>query len=502
VNWLPVLPILLPLAAAAGCTLARRRPGLQRTISLTASFLHLVSAVALLAAVSRQRYLVVQLGGWQAPFGISLVADLLASLMLLIAALLGACVNAYAVGSLDRKVESGGFHTFYQVLLAGVSGAFLTGDIFNLYVLFEVLLISSFALMAVGGDGRQTAGAVKYVTVNLLASFLFLMAVGLLYRHAGTLNMAALARALPESDPQASLILAVLFLIAFGIKAAAFPLFFWLPDSYPYPPVAITAIFAALLTKVGVYALLRVFTLLFVQHPGFTQGIILASAGFTMLTGVLGAAYHKEIRSILSFHIISQIGYMLMGLGLHTLLGLSGAIYFVFHNILAKSNLFLVAGIVHRMQGSFALSRLGDVLGRSPAAAALFLIPALSLAGIPPLSGFVGKYMLVKAGLDGGRWMVSAVALAVGLLTLFSMTKIWNHAFLEPPPQGDGPGKGTPGLPETRIGKLLLWGPPSVLAALTVAIGVGAEPVLAFTHAAAGQLLDRDGYVRAVLGGR
>lgn len=498
-SWLLVLPILVPLGAATGCILARESLAAQRAVSLAASFLLLASAPALLALVSREGIQVVQLGGWRAPFGISLVADLLASIMVLVTALIGVCVNVYAVGSLGREREAAGFHPLYQVLLAGVSGSFLTGDIFNLYVFFEVMLIASFALAAAGGGRRQMGGAVKYVTLNLLASFLFLMAVGLLYRNSGTLNMADLSLALGGEDPGFSQALSVLFLIAFGIKAAAFPLFYWLPDSYPTPPVAVSAIFAGLLTKVGVYALLRAFTLLFVQDPGFTHGLILTSAGLTMLTGVLGAAYHKEFRRILSFHIISQVGYMIMGLGLFTLLGLAGGIFYVFHHIIVKTNLFLVSGLVHRLEGSSRLDKLGGVLGTSPVTALLFLIPALSLAGIPPLSGFVAKFILIKASLDTGHFLIAAVALTVGLLTLFSMTKIWNEVFLKPAPSDKE--RTRPPAPTSRE-RILLWGPSIVLGSVTLVIGICAEPFFAVSRDAAAQLLDREGYVRAVLGER
>jgi multicomponent Na+:H+ antiporter subunit D len=362
------------------------------------------------------------------------------------------------------------------------------------------MLIASFGLASAGGGRRQSGGAVNYVTFNLLASFLFLLSVGLLYRNSGTLNMAGLSLALGGEDPGHAHVLSVLFMIAFGIKAAAFPFFYWLPDSYPNFPIAIIAIFAALLTKVGVYALLRLFTLLFVHDPDFTRHLILFSAGFTMLMGGLGAAYHKEIRMILSFHIVSQIGYALLGLGLFTLMGLGGAIFFLFHNILAKTNLYLVSGIMKKMQGSYALGNLGGVMDRSPSLACLFLIPAFSLAGIPPLSGFVAKFMLIKAGIDSGRYFVTSVALGVSLITMYSMTKIWNEAFLKPAGQRTEP-EGSDTQSRFPPGQsALLWGPCLVLAALTVAGGIGAEPFIALARDAAIQLLDRDGYVRAVLG--
>jgi multicomponent Na+:H+ antiporter subunit D len=387
----------------------------------------------------------------------------------------------------------------------GVCGAFLSGDIFNLYVWFEVMLIASFVLLALGGEKPQLEGAIKYVTLNFLSSAIFLAAVGLLYGTTGTLNMADLAGALGSGTrPALTASLAMLFLVAFGIKAAIFPFFFWLPASYHTPPVPVSAIFAGLLTKVGVYALLRVFTLLFVPG-GATHALILALAGLTMVTGVLGAAAQTEFRRILSFHIVSQIGYMIMGLGLGTRAAIAGSIFYIAHHIIVKTNLFLVAGVVHRLRGTHELKRLGDLYRAHPATAALFLIPALSLAGVPPLSGFFAKLALVRAGLAIDQYAIVATALVVSLLTLFSMTKIWAEAFWKEAP-GDGaspPGAASPPAAAAgeggRAGVAGMLLPIAVLAAITVAIGVLAEPLFRLSARAAAQLLDPSGYVGAVL---
>jgi multicomponent Na+:H+ antiporter subunit D len=310
----------------------------------------------------------------------------------------------------------------------------------------------------------------------------------------GTLNMADLAVKLPEAaSPGLVTTLAMLFLVAFGVKAAVFPLFFWLPASYHTPPVAVSAIFAGLLTKVGVYALIRVFTLLFVQDVGYTHTLILIIAGLTMLTGVLGAVAQNEFRRILSFHIVSQIGYMIMGLGLFTRLALAGAVLFLIHNVIAKSNLFLVSGVAYRLRGTFELKDLGGLYQAHPMLALLFLIPALSLAGLPPLSGFFAKLALIQAGLEIGQYLIVGVALAVGALTLVSMTKIWAEAFWKPaaaPPAS------------VIVSSHVLLLPIATLALLTVLIGLAADPMLALCLQAADQLLDPSYYIQAVLGGR
>ena len=421
------------------------------------------------------------------------MADLLAAIMVLLTGVTGLAVAVYSLGSIDAAREAHGYHPLFHVLLMGVSMAFLTGDLFNLYVAFEVMLMASFVLLSLGGERAQLEGAVKYVTLNLLSSAVFLAAVGVLYGVAGTLNMADLALAVQRGTaPGLVTTLACLFLVAFGIKAAVFPLFFWLPASYHTPPVAVSALFAGLLTKVGVYALVRAFTLVFTGDTALTHGLILAVAVLTMVTGVLGAAAQFEFRRVLSFHIVSQIGYMVLGLGLFTPLALAGTVFYLIHHIVVKTNLFLVGGIVKRLGGTLDLGSLGGLYRRRPALALLFLVPAFSLAGIPPLSGFWGKLVLVKAGLDSGHYAVTAIALGVSLLTLFSMTKLWNEAFWKEPPEESA-------VATARVPWTLL-GPVVALAAITVAVGLGAGPVFDLASRAAAQLVDPSQYVRAVLG--
>ncbi|MDQ4147290.1 MAG: Na+/H+ antiporter subunit D, partial [Pseudomonadota bacterium] len=396
-----VLPILIPLLTAVISLLFRHHRRLQRGLNLAGAAALLGVALGLLYIVWSDGIQAVQLGNWPAPFGITFVADLLSAIMVALTALMGLAVAVYSLANMDAQRERFGYYPLLHILLMGVCGAFLTGDIFNLYVWFEVLLIASFVLLALGGERAQIEGAIKYVTLNLISSAFFLAAVGILYGMVGTLNMADLARRLPEI-PQTGLVtaLAMLFLVAFGIKAAVFPLFFWLPASYHTPPVAVSAIFAGLLTKVGVYALIRVFTLLFVQDVGYTHTLILIVAGLSMVTGVLGAVAQNEFRRILSFHIVSQIGYMLMGLGLFSSLALAGSVFYIIHHIIVKTNLFLVSGVAHRLGGTYELKKLGGLYSAYPFLALLFLVSALSLAGLPPFSGFFAKLALVQAGLQ------------------------------------------------------------------------------------------------------
>ena len=496
-NLLLVLPVLVPLSTAIAGILLLRAPRAARWASAVGAAGLLASSVALLSATLDGTILVTQAGAWPAPFGITLVADRFAAAMVVVGAVLLAAVVAYSVSGLDRARERAGFHPLVHVLGMGVSGAFLTGDLFNLYVWFEVMLMASFVLVSLGGEREQLTGGLRYVVLNLVSSALFLAGAGLLYATAGTLNMADAAvalRALPAQGTTS--VVAALFLLAFGIKAAAFPLFFWLPASYHTPPMPVAALFAGLLTKVGVYALVRTGTLVFDRDRAFTDPLLLGVAALTMVTGVLGAMAQTDVRKVLSFHIVSQIGYMLMGLGLGTRLALAGTVFYVLHHIVVKANLFLVAGAMNRVGGSFSLDRLGALLSRSPLLAAAFLVPALSLAGLPPLSGFWAKYLLVRAGLEAEHGAIVAVALAVSLLTLFSMTKIWAEAFWKPAPEeADAP-------PLSAAERLSLLGPVLSLGAITVAIGLGAGVLFRFADAAAAQLLDSEAYVRAVLGAR
>jgi multicomponent Na+:H+ antiporter subunit D len=397
---------------------------------------------------------------------------------------------------MDEERESFGYYPLFHILLMGICGSFMTGDLFNLFVWFEVMLIASFVLLVIGGRSDQLEGGIKYVTLNLISSAIFLAAVGLIYGLVGTLNMADLAIQLKESDqPGLITTLAMLFLIAFGLKAATFPLFFWLPSSYHTAPVAISAIFAGLLTKVGVYTLIRVFTLLFIQNVGYTHTLLLIISGLTMLTGVLGAASQNEFRRILSFHIVSQIGYMVMGLALYTPLALAGSVFYITHHIIVKTNLFLVSGVARRLRGTYQLKKLGGLYEHYPILSILFLIPAFSLAGIPPLSGFWAKFILIRAGLEVGQYGIVATALVVSLLTVFSMTKIWAEAFWKAEPDTDAmdPGHNPP--LSNFMGLVL---PIAALAAITIIIGLFSQPFFELANDAANQLLNPNEYIQAV----
>jgi multicomponent Na+:H+ antiporter subunit D len=494
-GWLLVAPILIPLLAAIAGAFGWGQARLQRGIGVAGAAALLLAAVALFARVESAGVQAVQLGSWPAPFGISLVADLLSALMVLVSATVGLAVAVYATTEVDERTLATGFFPFFHALLMGVCGAFLTGDLFNLYVWFEVMLLASFVLLVAGGGRRSLTSGVAYVSLNLLASGFFLAAVGILYGKVGTLNLADLALKLATPDAaEISRPVAMLLVVAFGIKAGLFPVFFWLPASYPTTGFAVSALFAGLLTKVGVYALIRVFTLLFPLHEdGWLVPLLLAVSVATMASGVLAAASQAHVRRILSFHIVSQIGYMTLGLALATPLALASAIFYVLHHIVTKTNLFLVGGLIARAGGGEDLARLGSLGARRVGLALLFAVPALSLAGVPPLSGFFAKLYLIRAGVQVEAFAAVAVALAVGLLTLFSMTKIWSEAFWKPAAGGSEPTRRLP--PAAVLAS-------AVLAGVTVGLGLGAEALWSVAERAAHQLHQPDAYLQAVLGSR
>ena len=497
-HWLLILPILLPLFTAAISVVFWGKRRLQRLLSVAGALAHFVAAIFLWLATLDGTVLVTPLSNWAPPYGIVLVADQLGATMTLLGAMMGLAVVIYSLRAIDARREAFGYHPLLHVLLMGVCGAFLTGDLFNLYVWFEVMLLASFVLLALGGERPQLEGAIKYVALNLIASTLFLSATGLLYGLVGTLNFADLAVKLRDvPQPEIVTALSMLFLVAFGLKAGVFPLFFWLPASYHTPPSAIAALFAGLLTKVGVYVLIRTFSLVFVSDPHFTNTVLLWIGVLTMLFGVLGAVAQNDMRRILSFHIVSQIGYMIFGLALFTPLALAGAIFYVVHHIIVKTNLFLVAGVVRYLQGTSALAETGGLFRKKPVLAALFAVPALSLAGIPPLSGFFAKLAIVRAGLESEAWIATGIAVFVGLLTMFSMTKIWNEVFWKATPEdANAYAKYAVEKPMPRAMTL----PILALALCTVSIGFGVGPLWNYSQRAATQILDPTIYVRAVLG--
>lgn len=486
-----VLPLLLPLITGISALIRFRE--LRRTVASIGVFANLIACLILLYMTRNGDIIVSQMGGHPAPYGITLAVDALSAVMLCITAVVTFAVVLFSHVTIDVNRERFSYYPLLGFLLLGVNFAFLTGDLFTLYVAFEVMLMSSFVLLTLGGERAQLAGGLRYVTLNLISSTIFLIAAGLTYATAGTLNLAQLADRLAVlPSPGISTVLAGLFLVAFGIKAAIFPLFFWLPASYHTPPIAVTALFGGILTKVGIYSMWRVLVMVFPHDLIFLQPLILMLAALTMVTGVLGAIAQTDVRRLLSFHIISQIGYLLMGIGLLTERSMTGAVFFVVHVILAKTALFLISGIAYSLQGSYELKKLGGLQRSRPFLAFIFLLAAFSLAGIPPLPGFWAKLTLIYAGIEAGQYGIVAIALLVSILTLYSMTKIWHEVFWKPAPAGTYPVP-SPG----QMRRLLV--PTVMLVGIILFIGLYAEPLVQMSAHAARGVLDPTDYIATVL---
>lgn len=512
-NALVPLVVILPLIGAAGALIAGRRRRLQVGVTVLALAAVLVVSIVLLIQVQAQGTLVMEVGGWVAPFGVVLVVDQLSALMLIISAAVLLAVLVFSVGQGmadgDDETPVSIYHPTYMVLAAGVFNAFIAGDLFNLYVGFEILLVASYVLLTLGGTGARIRAGVTYVVVSLVSSVLFLAAIAMIYGALGTVNIAQISVRMAEISPDVQVILHVMLLVAFGIKAAVFPLSFWLPDSYPTAPAPVTAVFAGLLTKVGVYAIIRTETVLF---SGNQLGeLLMVVALLTMVVGILGAVAQADIKRLLSFTLVSHIGYMIFGIAIGTVAGFAATIYYIVHHITVQTTLFLTTGLIERQGGSTSINRLGGLLKASPVIAVLFFIPALNLGGIPPLSGFLGKLALFDAGAQQGSWLVYTVIAAgalTSLLTLYALARVWNMAFWRPQsevedyesdllaelseaPEGHGTLK-------TKDSPRLMTGATAAMVALSIALTVFAGPLYAFATRASEDMRTPQGYVQAV----
>ncbi|MBE7325770.1 Na+/H+ antiporter subunit D [Nocardioides sp. Y6] len=558
-NWLVPIPVLLPVMGAGLSLVLYQRPRLQLWLSVSVLVAMASVAAVLMWQADTQGPQTLWIGAWPETVGIVLVADRLAALMLLVSAVVTLAVLGYSIGQGMIEDEESAplsvYHPTFLVLVAGVASAFLAGDLFNLFVSFEMLLFASYVLLTLGGTGPRIRAGTIYVLVALLSSMLFLITLAVTYAATGTLTLAHLGQRLAELDPAVSLMVQLLLLTTFSIKAAVFPLSFWLPDSYPTAPAPVTAVFAGLLTKVGVYAILRVQMVVFPDSP--LTDLLLWVALTTMVVGILGAIAQSDIKRMLSFTLVSHIGYMVLGIAVAGTAGVSGTIFYVVHHITVQTALFLVVGLVERRAGSTSLLRIGGLARIAPLLAVLFFVPAMNLAGIPPFSGFIGKVGLMEATIDLGTplaWALVAGAVVTSLLTLYAVAKTWAVVFWRTPeeahqalvdlnaldaqpsmtrvnrstehrghlhtPQGVVPAASIAeaqqvtdaGIDERDFHQLIeagedtrhlpvsMLGPASALVAVSVVLSIVAGPLYAYADRAGHDLVERRTYVQAVLG--
>jgi multicomponent Na+:H+ antiporter subunit D len=485
------LVVVAPLLAAAVVLAVRNHALLRDLITLVVLGAVTGMSVALLVAVERSGTIVLHVGGWAPELGIVLVADLFAALILVVSSVTIVLVELFAVG--QRRTPSGAepgvVSPILLVLTGGVTLAILTGDIFTLFVAFELILVASYVLLTHQGREAQVRSGMTYVVINLFASTLFLFGVAIVYAATGTVNMALLAERIPELPAATQVGIGLWFIVVFGTKSAIFPLFSWLPDSYPTAPTTITAVFAGLLTKIGVYVMIRFYTLMDFEQLG---PLLLVIAGFTMVVGVSGALAQDDVKRILSFHVVSQIGYMIMGLGFFTVAGVAGAVLFLVHQIPVKTVMFLAGGLIEDDQGTSRLDKVGGLATSKPVLGVLFALPALSLAGLPPFSGFFAKLALIDAGVSSGSYVIVVVALVVSIFTLLSMTKIWIGAFW-----GDVTASAVPA--SSRRSVAIMQTATALAVATTLAVAVVGGPLWEFSERIAVDLLGRTPYIEQVL---
>jgi len=498
------LPVLLPMLGAALTVIGSRSALLQRAVGVVVLTAVAGVAALLLVVAHDSGPVVARPGGWPAPVGIALVADRLSALLLLVSTLVTLAVLVYAIdqriADYGRGTVSTTFHPMYLMLSAGVSLAYLTGDLFTLFVAFEIMLTASYVLITRRTSAAKIRAGMTYVTVSLLSSLLFLTTIALVYAATGTVNLAELADRVALLPPGPVTVLGLLLLVVFGIKAAMVPLHFWLPDSYPNAPGPVAALFAGLLTKVGFYAMVRTQTLLFPRDEPWT--LLLWLAAVTMIVGALGAMAQNDLNRLLSFLLVSHIGFMLFGLAVFDAAGVSGAVLYAAHHITVLATLFLVSSLITRRTGTTALDRTGGLLRTSPVLAVLYAIPALTLAGVPPTAGFVAKLALLQAGAPAGPGAVAVAGVVVlaSLLTLYALARVWVRVFwgeaVTPIEDDDPDDEVVVGTARTPLPMYLATG---ALVAVSVAIAVFAGPLSTLTAEAGTDLVDRSAYRAAVL---
>lgn len=481
-------PILIPLVTAIILIFFPKHVFWQRAVSTLATTGLVVASSVLLHRVHTDGIQTLNVGNWPAPFGITLVSDSLSALLVLTTSIIALACLIYSFYAIGHKRETFYYYSFFQFLLVGVNGAFTTGDLFNLFVFFEVMLMSSYVLLVLGGTKIQLRETIKYTLVNVISSALFVVAVAYLYAVTGTLNMAHLAERIHDLGSSPILtVIAVLFMIVFGLKGAIFPLYFWLPGAYYAPPTPVLALFGGLLTKVGVYSILRTFTLLFTHDAMYTHTLLAWLALGTIVVGVIGAVAYNDMRYIVIYNIIVAVGVMIFGISIMTPDSLEGTIFYLLQDMVMKAMLFLFVGIVFSITRSNDIRSFSGLMTSYPLLGWAFFIAALSLAGIPPFSGFIGKLFIVKASLDQHLIFEAIVILLSSLLVLYSMMKILMNGFW-------GEKKG---FEQKQLDGRFV--PVLFLLVLSVAYGIGIEFVRPFVVDAVNVLVDPSMYIEAVL---
>lgn len=491
-NW-TVLPFLLPLITGLAGLFLGRAAATRRTVMTVSSLLQLGLGVFLILETTQGRVFALVPGDWSPRLGIALAVDTLSAVMVSLAALVSLACQFFSFAESPLREEHPLRLTLMQFLVAGVQLAFTTADLFNLFVAFEIMLISSYALMTLEADDWEIKQAYPYVAINLVGSALFICGAGLAYGIFGSLGYVEITRRAAELGPTPAVkVLAVMLMVVFCVKAGVFPLHYWLPNSYPILPAPLAALYGGLLTKVGIYALIRVFGSVLPDEATGVHALLRGLGAVTMVAAALGALSRPFLRGILAFQVLSQAGLIVLAVGLRSPVALAAAILYVVHDVVVKASVFLLGGLLARLNGSDHLERMGHLWRRHPWIGVLFLLQALSLAGIPPLSGFWGKLAILNVAVKAGSPALAAAIVAGGILTLWSMVRVWNAAFWSEP-------AGVSVQPLDGRGRRMA-GVVAGLAAVSLAIGLGAEGVARVARAAADQVAHPTAMAAAVNG--
>ncbi|MFT8322108.1 MAG: Na+/H+ antiporter subunit D [Bacillus sp. (in: firmicutes)] len=486
-----LLPILIPLITGVILLFFSNNIVGQRWISGISSFVNVLLSVILVQKIRQDGIQTLDVSSWEAPFGITLVSDMLSALLVLTTSIVAFACLIYSFRSIGEARERFYYYPCFSFLIVGVNGAFTTGDIFNLFVFFEVMLMASYALIVLGGTKIQLRESIKYLLVNIISSALFVITVAYLYSVVGTLNMAHISQRISEiGQPGIVTVIGILFLVVFGLKGAIFPLYFWLPGSYYAPPIPVMALFGALLTKVGVYSIIRTYTLFFYHDTGYTSKILAILSILSIILGLIGALAYSDIKKIIIYNIIIAVGVILFGVSTMTTDALVGSVFYLIHDMLIKATLFLLVGIIASITGTCNLKEISGLIKSYPGLAWTFFLSALSLAGIPPLSGFIGKILIIKGGVEGENYLGSAIVLMSSLLILYSVMKIFINGFWGSYRSYEG---------EEKVPVKTLMIAPIILLIVSIFYGVGAEVVFSYISQAAETLAKPEIYIDAVL---
>lgn len=486
---LAILPIVLPLLAGTIVAFTNKRVTFTRFLSKIFILIHLALTIWITYLVFTDGTIVLEAGSWVAPYGIIFVADYLSILLVLTTAILSTACIFIAPKLVSERKETFYFYTFTFMLISGVSGAFLTGDLFNLFVFFEVLLMASYGLIILGGSKEQLRESLKYVLINLFSSVVFVTTVAFLYAVVGTVNMAHIAERVHEVEQAGVLTtIGIVLFFVFATKAALFPLYYWMPKSYIVPNPVTSALFGALLTKVGIYSIIRIYTLIFIYESDTIRNFFIIIAGLSMIFGVIGALSTNDIKLIIAYNVIPSIGYVLLGLAIFNETGLSGSTYYLIHDMIIKTALFLLVGVITYIAGTSDLKKMGGLIHYYPRLGWIFFIATFVLAGIPPFSGFIGKILLLKGAFETNHVIIVIVGLLTSLLILYSVMKIFILGFW---------GEKKKNFQVKRTNGMLY--PIVFLIILSIFMGVGAEFVYPHIETVGEYLLNPEAYINSVL---